>query len=121
MAYVIGIDTGGTYTDAVLLDMGRRGAESILRKSKALTTHSRLEEGIEGSLKGLGLRRDDIASIDKVVLSTTLATNAIVEGKLHRTGPDHSGRYAPWRYSRRLCGAGARKDEYKGKGTGKCG
>ena len=86
MAYVIGIDTGGTYTDAVLLDMGRRGAESILRKSKALTTHSRLEEGIEGSLKGLGLRRDDIASIDKVVLSTTLATNAIVEGKLHRTG-----------------------------------
>ena len=53
MAYVIGIDTGGTYTVAVLLDMGREALKAILRKSKALTTHSRLEEGIEGSLKGL--------------------------------------------------------------------
>ena len=40
----LGIDTGGTYTDAVLMDLsdGR-----ILDSNKALTTHSNLVEGIK--------------------------------------------------------------------------
>lgn len=82
MSLVIGIDTGGTYTDAVLMDTEKRGAESILRKAKAFTTHSRLEDGIRDSMRGLRLKNEEIACIEKTVLSTTLATNAIVEKKL---------------------------------------
>lgn len=86
MSYVIGIDTGGTYTDAVLLQSGEYGADSVIRKSKAITTHKKLETGIANSISGLKLQTDEIQMIDKVVLSTTLATNAIVEGNLSNTG-----------------------------------
>ena len=86
MPYVIGIDTGGTYTDAVLLDTTIQGADCIRRKAKAITTHEKLEEGIRNSLMGLKLSDSDIEKIEKVVLSTTLATNAIVEGKIGTIG-----------------------------------
>ena len=86
MSYVIGIDTGGTYTDAVLLDTEKKGVEAIVRKAKAFTTHEKLENGIEQSMRELNLTPDDTSQIEKVVLSTTLATNAIVEKKLHKVG-----------------------------------
>lgn len=86
MSYVIGIDTGGTYTDAVLLDTEKKGVEAIVRKAKAFTTHEKLENGIEKSMGALNLTPDDTSQIEKVVLSTTLATNAIVEKKLHKVG-----------------------------------
>lgn len=86
MPYVVGIDTGGTYTDAVLLDTTIQGADCIRRKAKAITTHEKLEEGIRESLMGLKLSDQDIGKIEKVVLSTTLATNAIVEGKIRKIG-----------------------------------
>lgn len=86
MAYIIGIDTGGTYTDAVLLDANKHGADSVERKSKAFTTHIELEQGIRNSIEKLNLTAAEIERIEKVVLSTTLATNAIVEGKLHKVG-----------------------------------
>ncbi len=86
MAYVIGIDTGGTYTDAVLLDTEKSGVNGIVRKAKAFTTHDRLEEGISESIGRLLLCEADAECIEKVVLSTTLATNAIVEKKLHKVG-----------------------------------
>lgn len=86
MTYVIGIDTGGTYTDAVLLNACKRGVDRIERKSKAFTTHHNLEYGIRNSIGSLNLTCYEIDEIDKVVLSTTLATNAIVEGKIYRTG-----------------------------------
>ncbi len=85
MAYVIGIDTGGTYTDAVLLDAKRKPPQ-IIKKAKAFTTHDQLEIGIRESVFRLRLGGADIPLIDKVVLSTTLATNAIVEGNLHKVG-----------------------------------
>ena len=43
----IGIDTGGTYTDAVVYDMDRK---KILCSGKALTTKSELEKGITEAL-----------------------------------------------------------------------
>ena len=86
MSYVTGIDTGGTYTDAVLLDTEKKGVEAIVRKAKAFTTHEKLENGIEKSMGALNLTPDDTSQIEKVVLSTTLATNAIVEKKLHKVG-----------------------------------
>ena len=86
MSYVIGIDTGGTYTDAVILDTEKKGVAAIVKKAKAFTTHEKLEEGIEQSIGKLGLTAADTTLIEKVVLSTTLATNAIVEKKLHEVG-----------------------------------
>lgn len=72
----IGIDTGGTYTDAVLMDydQGR-----ILATKKALTTRHDLAIGILDALRGiLPANTEEICLVS---LSTTLATNAIVEGR----------------------------------------
>ncbi len=72
----IGIDTGGTYTDAVLYDF-EDGA--ILGTAKALTTRDDLSKGILSALDGLPAERLSETSV--LSLSTTLATNACVEGK----------------------------------------
>jgi len=77
----LGIDAGGTYTDAVIYDLGER---KVLAKAKALTTYHDLVEGIRGALGQLPaklLRRVRVTS-----LSTTLATNSIVEGRGHKVG-----------------------------------
>lgn len=72
----IGIDTGGTYTDAVIYDLEKK---EILASGKAVTTREQLEIGIQGVLERLPealLHQAEFLS-----LSTTLATNACVEGK----------------------------------------
>ncbi|SMC45837.1 hydantoinase/oxoprolinase family protein [Sporomusa malonica] len=76
MAYRLGIDTGGTYTDGVIWDDSE---QTIITKAKALTTYGNLVEGITNCLQALNF--DDWARIKGVALSTTLATNAIVEGR----------------------------------------
>ncbi len=81
MAIVLGIDTGGTYTDGVILN---RETKEILASTKALTTHENLIEGISNTIRQLSW--DDLTSVDYVALSTTLATNAIVEHKGCRVG-----------------------------------
>ena len=80
MEYILGIDTGGTYTDSVLLDMQTK---QILKTGKALTTPSDLIIGISSSIRSLG--NIDSSSIKFVSLSTTLATNAVVENKGGKT------------------------------------
>lgn len=74
---ILGIDTGGTYTDGVVME---RESKRVLKKAKALTTPHNLLLGIQECLDDLRL---DTAKtpIDMVCLSTTLATNAIVEGR----------------------------------------
>ena len=72
----LGVDCGGTYTDAVVYDLD--GGE-VLASSKFPTTHHDLARCIDGVLEGLPpdlLRESRLAC-----LSTTLATNAIVEGR----------------------------------------
>lgn len=81
MNIVLGIDTGGTYTDAVLLDQSKT---RVLAKAKSPTTKNNLDEGIQASIQKLNIA--DPSVIQKVVLSTTLATNAIVEGEGRPTG-----------------------------------
>lgn len=76
MSHVLGIDTGGTYTDGVLID---RRSRTILSKAKSLTTREDLSLGIGDCIRQINL--DGADSIDFVALSTTLATNAIVEGR----------------------------------------
>ena len=76
MALRLGIDTGGTFTDAVLLDTEK----GILATNKALTTYQDLFIGINNAVNGLleSLSQQQ-KEISMVGLSTTLATNAMVE------------------------------------------
>lgn len=83
----LGIDTGGTYTDCVLVDR-RTGA--LLSESKALTTRQDLVIGISEAISGLN--PTFFPSISLVSLSSTLATNTIVEGKGCRVGAIAIGR-----------------------------
>ena len=76
----IGIDTGGTCTDAVAYDLDKK---KLLAKGKALTTHSKLEVGIGNALDTLP--QEYIRDAELVSLSTTLATNACLEDKGSRT------------------------------------
>ena len=79
MPILLGIDTGGTYTDAVLYDE-RSG--QVVAAAKALTTRHDLAVGIRGAAESVLERSGvDPASIALVSLSTTLATNALVEGQ----------------------------------------
>ncbi len=72
----IGIDTGGTYTDAVAYDFE---SGEILGTAKSLTTRDDLSIGILGAIDALpeGLAR----GAELISLSTTLATNACVEDR----------------------------------------
>ena len=74
----LGIDTGGTYTDAVLWSE----ATGIVAKAKSLTTRHDLAEGIAGAVDAvLGEAAISAAAIKLVSMSTTLATNALIEGQ----------------------------------------
>ena len=72
----LGIDTGGTYTDGILLEPVSR---KILKSTKVLTTHHDLKLCIGEVFDQL--LSPDPGPIALVSLSTTLATNAIAEGK----------------------------------------
>ena len=89
MKLVIGLDTGGTYTDAALLDVddGR-----VLATGKSLTTRDDLSIGLgEAIAKILQAFDGPPSDISMVSLSTTLATNAVVEGVGGRVGLFGSG------------------------------
>jgi N-methylhydantoinase A/oxoprolinase/acetone carboxylase beta subunit len=73
---VLGIDTGGTYTDGVLMAYETR---RVLATHKSLTTKRDFSIGIEKVIDGIQI--EDPGAIRMVSISTTLATNAIAEGK----------------------------------------
>jgi len=77
----LGIDAGGTYTDAVVFDFGRR---DVIAKSKAPTTKWDFTLGIAAALDSLDVAL--LAQSRIVAVSTTLATNAIVEGHGQEVG-----------------------------------
>ncbi|MFN2227171.1 MAG: hydantoinase/oxoprolinase N-terminal domain-containing protein, partial [Anaerolineae bacterium] len=80
MTIALGIDTGGTYTDAAVVE---HGSGRVLCAAKALTTRRDLSLGIgaaiDAAFRQPGAPRPEEVSL--VALSTTLATNAIVEGQ----------------------------------------
>ena len=79
MAYLLGVDTGGTYTDAVVLD---EATDQILASAKSLTTRPDLALGVGRAIDAaLAQAAIDPAQVAMVSLSTTLATNALVEGQ----------------------------------------
>lgn len=73
---IIGLDVGGTHTDAVLI--GRQG---LVRDVKVSTDPDRLYDTVIEALTRL-LADQDVAEVRRVVLSTTLATNMVVQDKL---------------------------------------
>ena len=77
----LGIDAGGTYTDAAVYDFNAR---KIIDKHKALTTKWDFSIGIDEVLSGIDA--EVLARVELVSVSTTLATNAIVEGEGQKTG-----------------------------------
>lgn len=78
MTVALGIDTGGTYTDAVLVD---HDSGKVLASAKALTTRHDLSIGIGKAVRTVLAYDVSPSDVDLVALSTTLATNAIVEGQ----------------------------------------
>lgn len=75
MSLSLGIDTGGTFTDAVLFDPDR----GVVAAAKRLTTKHDLALGIGAAIDAVLDQHP--AEIGFVGLSTTLATNAVVEGQ----------------------------------------
>lgn len=83
MTLALGVDTGGTYTDAVLI----RDERDVIASAKALTTREDLALGIgEAVRRVLTDARVAATEVGMASLSTTLATNALVEGHGGRVG-----------------------------------
>lgn len=85
---LLGIDVGGTFTDAVLI-----ADEKVLAQAKKRTTHEDVLVGILAALdavlsEGQGARgkeqgaRSEGQGIERVVISSTIVTNALTEHKL---------------------------------------
>ena len=78
--YLIGVDTGGTYTDAAIIEAH---GHKVVARAKAITTKGDLAIGVTEAITSAvaqlpqGLRAQDIRLVS---VSTTLATNAVVEG-----------------------------------------
>ncbi len=78
MALLLGVDTGGTYTDAVVI----RDEKTVIASAKALTTRNDLAIGVGNAVRAVLAKADvSAADVSLASLSTTLATNALVEGQ----------------------------------------
>ena len=77
---ILGIDVGGTHTDAVLLENFQ-----VKKKTKVPTNQLHLVSSLLGVMDEI-LRNRGPAAIERVVFSTTISTNAIVQGKTDRVG-----------------------------------
>ena len=72
---LLGLDVGGTFTDAVIID-GHR----VIASAKRRTTKDNLMQGIGEALDAV-LAGCNTSNIEQVTLSTTVVTNTIVEEK----------------------------------------
>lgn len=85
-SYLIGVDTGGTYTDAAVIEA--RG-HRIIATAKSITTKGDLAVGVADAIRqALAKLSHEVPPQDvaMVSVSTTLATNAVVEGHGSATG-----------------------------------
>ncbi|MCD4822213.1 MAG: hydantoinase/oxoprolinase family protein [Methanococcoides sp.] len=89
MQYSLGIDAGGTYTDAILISDRDR---SVVMSNKALTTYPDHIEGIRNAIDGIDEKY--LKNVDVISVSTTLATNTVLEDTGYPVGliliGDHS-------------------------------
>lgn len=79
----IGVDIGGTFTDGVILD----DATGVVHIEKMLTSHGDLSDSFIGTVDSfLGKVGGDIGVVDEVLHASTIATNALLEGKGAKVG-----------------------------------
>src|SRR5262249_20879218 len=86
MSYIIGIDTGGTFTDCVVMD-----ADGHITTAKASSTPGDFSEGVMESLRlaaeRLGLTAEALlGETARLALGTTVGTNAMLERRGARVG-----------------------------------
>ena len=77
---ILGIDVGGTHTDAVLLHK-----HGLVATAKVVTDHENLLSSVCQALEEIR-KADRMTGLKRFNLSTTLCTNAIVQGELHEVG-----------------------------------
>lgn len=77
---ILGIDVGGTHTDAVLLENFQ-----VKKKSKVVTNKDNILESLLNATTEL-LRDEAPGKLKRIVLSTTVSTNAIVQNRTDRVG-----------------------------------
>ena len=73
---LLGIDVGGTFTDAVILEQGE-----IAAQAKRATTHDDVLRCVLAALDAV-LQPELAAKLERVVISSTIVTNALTEGRL---------------------------------------
>ncbi len=86
MSYMIGVDTGGTFTDCVVID-----EKGHITTAKALSTPGDFSEGVINSLQVAAERlqvqlQDLLASAKSFYHGTTISTNAVLTGKGAKVG-----------------------------------
>ena len=77
---ILGIDVGGTHTDSVLMQNRK-----IIRKSKVMTDKSNLLKSVTLATESVATP-DDIKKLQRIVLSTTISTNAVAQNQLDPVG-----------------------------------
>jgi N-methylhydantoinase A/oxoprolinase/acetone carboxylase beta subunit len=77
---LLGIDVGGTHTDAVVINQ-----QGIMAAAKVITVHENLLHSVRMAFEKV-LQSVSPRQIRKINLSTTLTTNAIIEQKLDPVG-----------------------------------
>ena len=75
---ILGIDVGGTHTDAVLVQNFQ-----LIKKAKVLTDQTNIMASLLEAAEKL-ISDENINDIKRIVLSTTISTNAIVQNKTNR-------------------------------------
>lgn len=77
---ILGIDVGGTHTDSVLMNN-----RQIIRKSKVLTDKENILKSVLTATRAVA-EPDDIRKLQRIVLSTTISTNAVVQNQMDEVG-----------------------------------
>lgn len=85
---MLGLDCGGTHTDAALLLVDENAhAARLLASAKTATIHDNLPQSIETVLKEMGGQDSGwIKNTDRVTLGTTLLINAVVRDRIDKVG-----------------------------------
>lgn len=84
---VLGIDCGGTHTDAALLAVDERsGKARLLASAKTRTMHENLPASIAEVIHQLQEGTEIPADLARATIGTTLEINALVQGRADRVG-----------------------------------
>ena len=83
MAYRIGIDVGGTFTDFLIVDEDTGDARLFKAPSTPDDPSRAVIDGLAAMLASFGMSADELASVTH---GTTVATNAVLEGRGARVG-----------------------------------